>query len=157
MSSCRHVNRKALDEYASFTEQKTELKRRQEENARGEAKIKQLIQTLDLRKDEAIERTFKVGFSQPLCTTQSSLPSRRACISASSAEDKAIEHTFEAGLYATGGSQPWLWALLVLPVEPGQALLEKGAPCSLQTVLVRGQHHTAWGESDWRAGRGEKL
>ena len=57
----RHVNRKALDEYASFTEQKTELKRRQEENARGEAKIKQLIQTLDLRKDEAIERTFKVG------------------------------------------------------------------------------------------------
>ena len=57
----RHVNRKALDEYASFTEQKTELKRRQEENARGEAKIKQLIQTLDLRKDEAIERTFKVS------------------------------------------------------------------------------------------------
>ncbi len=57
---CRHVNRKALDEYASFTEQKSELKRRQEENARGEAKIKQLIQTLDLRKDEAIERTFKV-------------------------------------------------------------------------------------------------
>ncbi len=55
------MNRKALDEYASFTEQKTELKRRQEENARGEAKIKQLIQTLDLRKDEAIERTFKVG------------------------------------------------------------------------------------------------
>ena len=54
------MNRKALDEYASFTEQKTELKRRQEENARGEAKIKQLIQTLDLRKDEAIERTFKV-------------------------------------------------------------------------------------------------
>ena len=55
----RHVNRKALDEYATFTEQKTELKRRQEENAKGEAKIKQLIATLDLRKDEAIERTFK--------------------------------------------------------------------------------------------------
>ena len=67
--TCRHVNRKALDEYASFTEQKTELKRRQEENARGEAKIKQLIQTLDLRKDEAIERTFKV-----LCHLCSSPP-----------------------------------------------------------------------------------
>ena len=64
---CRHVNRKALDEYASFTEQKTELKRRQEENARGEAKIKQLIQTLDLRKDEAIERTFKAGLPITYC------------------------------------------------------------------------------------------
>jgi structural maintenance of chromosome 3 (chondroitin sulfate proteoglycan 6) len=55
----RHVNRKALDQYASFTDQRAELKRRQAENARGEAKIRQLIDTLDLRKDEAIERTFK--------------------------------------------------------------------------------------------------
>lgn len=58
----RHVNRKALDQYAAFTDQRAELARRQEENARGETKIKQLIDTLDLRKDEAIERTFKVGF-----------------------------------------------------------------------------------------------
>ena len=36
------------------------LRKRQEETARAEAKIRQLIQTLDLRKDEAIERTFKV-------------------------------------------------------------------------------------------------
>ena len=35
------------------------LRKRQEETARAEAKIRQLIQTLDLRKDEAIERTFK--------------------------------------------------------------------------------------------------
>lgn len=55
----RHVNRKALDQYAAFTDQRAELARRQEENARSEAKIKQLIETLDLRKDEAIERTFK--------------------------------------------------------------------------------------------------
>ena len=68
------MNRKALDEYASFTEQKTELKRRQEENARGEAKIKQLIQTLDLRKDEAIERTFKVPC--PVCLSH---PRKRYC------------------------------------------------------------------------------
>jgi hypothetical protein len=54
------VNRKALDQYAAFTDQRAELARRQEENGRGEAKIKQLIDTLDLRKDEAIERTFKV-------------------------------------------------------------------------------------------------
>ena len=78
---CRHVNRKALDEHASFTEQKTALKRRQEENARGEAKIKQLIQTLDLRKDEAIERTFKVGCTA-MQATPTVLPPRIACAAA---------------------------------------------------------------------------
>lgn len=57
---CRSVNQKALDQYVNFTEQREELTQRQTENSRGEAKIKQLIQTLDLRKDEAIERTFKV-------------------------------------------------------------------------------------------------
>jgi structural maintenance of chromosome 3 (chondroitin sulfate proteoglycan 6) len=31
----------------------------QQENDRGDDKIRQLIATLDLRKDEAIERTFK--------------------------------------------------------------------------------------------------
>ncbi|KAK9828108.1 hypothetical protein WJX81_005196 [Elliptochloris bilobata] len=55
----QHVNRKALDQWTSFTEERVHLRKRQEENARGEAKIRQLIQTLDLRKDEAIERTFK--------------------------------------------------------------------------------------------------
>lgn len=32
---------------------------RAQENDRGDDKIRQLIDTLDLRKDEAIERTFK--------------------------------------------------------------------------------------------------
>jgi len=55
----RHVNRKALDQWTSFTEERERLRRRQGENARGEAKIRELIKTLDMRKDEAIERTFK--------------------------------------------------------------------------------------------------
>lgn len=59
--ACSHVNKKALDQYTNFTEQREELARRQTENGRGEDKIKQLIQTLDMRKDEAIERTFKVN------------------------------------------------------------------------------------------------
>jgi len=63
----RHVNRKALDQYATFSDQRAELKRRQEENAKGEAKIKELIDNLDLRKDEAIERTFKVGAPHHHC------------------------------------------------------------------------------------------
>lgn len=63
---CSHVNKKALDQYTNFTEQREELARRQTENGRGEDKIKQLIQTLDMRKDEAIERTFKVFPAAPL-------------------------------------------------------------------------------------------
>ena len=60
LHGCSHVNKKALDQYTTFTEQREELARRQIENGRGEDKITQLIKTLDMRKDEAIERTFKV-------------------------------------------------------------------------------------------------
>lgn len=59
---CSHVNKKALDQYTNFTEQREELARRQTENGRAEDKIKLLIQTLDTRKEEAVERTFKVSF-----------------------------------------------------------------------------------------------
>jgi structural maintenance of chromosome 3 (chondroitin sulfate proteoglycan 6) len=54
-----HVNKKALDQYVSFAEQRDELGRRKNENDAASAKIRQLIETLDMRKDEAIERTFK--------------------------------------------------------------------------------------------------
>ena len=60
---CRHVNKKALDQYVNFTEQREELARRQEETVRGNAKIKELIHTLDERKNAAIELTFKVRLS----------------------------------------------------------------------------------------------
>ena len=58
---CSHVNQKALDQYATFIEEREQLKKRQQETEKGDAKIRQLIDTLDMRKDEAIERTFKVG------------------------------------------------------------------------------------------------
>lgn len=58
--NCSHVNKKALDQYVNFSEQRDELVRRRDESIAGEAKIQQLITTLDMRKDEAIERTFKV-------------------------------------------------------------------------------------------------
>ena len=62
------MNKKALDQWASFTEQRGELVRRTQENDRSEVKIRELIGTLDLRKDEAIERTFKVGAALPATT-----------------------------------------------------------------------------------------
>ncbi|KAK0604878.1 hypothetical protein LWI29_020472 [Acer saccharum] len=54
-----HVNKKALDQYVNFTEQREELQRRQAELDAGDEKIKELISVLDQRKDESIERTFK--------------------------------------------------------------------------------------------------
>ncbi|KAK6927481.1 RecF/RecN/SMC, N-terminal, partial [Dillenia turbinata] len=54
-----HVNKKALDQYVNFTEQREELKNRQKELEAGDEKIRELIEVLDRRKDESIERTFK--------------------------------------------------------------------------------------------------
>lgn len=54
-----HVNKKALDQYVNFTEQREELQKRQAELDAGDEKIRELISVLDQRKDEAIERTFK--------------------------------------------------------------------------------------------------
>ncbi|XP_058189390.1 structural maintenance of chromosomes protein 3 [Rhododendron vialii] len=54
-----HVNKKALDQYVNFTEQREELQKRQAELDAGDEKIRELISVLDQRKDESIERTFK--------------------------------------------------------------------------------------------------
>lgn len=54
-----HVNKKALDQYVSFNEQRTTLLARKRELDAGYASIQDLIDVLDKRKDEAILRTFK--------------------------------------------------------------------------------------------------
>ncbi|KAG0033841.1 Structural maintenance of chromosomes protein 3 [Podila clonocystis] len=54
-----HVNKKAFEQYSSFTKQRDSLNQRKEELDASDAAIRELIQTLDQRKDEAIERTFK--------------------------------------------------------------------------------------------------
>ncbi|GJR82974.1 structural maintenance of chromosomes protein 3 [Tanacetum coccineum] len=53
------VNKKALDQYANFTDQREELQKRQQELDAGDEKIKELVSVLDQRKDESIEHTFK--------------------------------------------------------------------------------------------------
>lgn len=58
-----HVNRKALDQYMSFNEQRDTLLQRKSEMDRDTKAIQQLIQSLDAQKDEAILRTFR-GVSQ---------------------------------------------------------------------------------------------
>jgi len=54
-----HVNKKALDQYQQFTEQREELEKRRAEITKAYEKISELIDHLDYKKDEAIERTFK--------------------------------------------------------------------------------------------------
>ena len=54
-----HVNKKALEQYSNFTRQKEQLTERREELDASQNSIEELIDVLDQRKDEAIERTFK--------------------------------------------------------------------------------------------------
>ncbi|GLV31613.1 Structural maintenance of chromosomes 3 [Carabus blaptoides fortunei] len=54
-----HVNKKALDQFMSFSDQKEKLHKRKEELDRGDEKIKELLSMLEQRKVEAIQLTFK--------------------------------------------------------------------------------------------------
>mmetsp|Transcript_30826 Transcript_30826/g.67303 ORF Transcript_30826/g.67303 Transcript_30826/m.67303 type:complete len:1195 (-) Transcript_30826:298-3882(-) len=54
-----HVNKKALDQFLQFTEQREDLNRRQAEVEKSKDKIRELIEGLDRKKDEDIERTFR--------------------------------------------------------------------------------------------------
>ncbi|KAJ5083909.1 Chromosome segregation protein SudA [Penicillium alfredii] len=54
-----HVNKKAFEQYNSFTKQRETLTTRREELDASQNSIDDLISVLDQRKDEAIERTFK--------------------------------------------------------------------------------------------------
>uniref|UniRef100_A0A7S2ANS6 RecF/RecN/SMC N-terminal domain-containing protein n=1 Tax=Octactis speculum TaxID=3111310 RepID=A0A7S2ANS6_9STRA len=54
-----HVNKKALDQYVNFSEQREQLLERKKELDDGSAAIRDLISSLDQQKDEAILRTFK--------------------------------------------------------------------------------------------------
>lgn len=53
------MNKKALDQFLSFSEQKEKLYKRKEELDIGNEKIHELMQNLEMRKVEAIQFTFK--------------------------------------------------------------------------------------------------
>lgn len=59
MKKYNHVNKKALDQFLSFSEQKEKLYKRKEELDVADQKIRELMQTLEMRKVEAIQFTFK--------------------------------------------------------------------------------------------------
>jgi structural maintenance of chromosome 3 (chondroitin sulfate proteoglycan 6) len=53
------VNKKAFEQFNNFTKQRESLQMRREELEASQKSIRDLIEVLDQRKDEAIERTFK--------------------------------------------------------------------------------------------------
>ncbi|KAI5919937.1 condensin complex component SMC3 [Camillea tinctor] len=55
----KHVNKKAFEQYNSFTNQQEQLLKRRKELDQSQQSIEELVAHLDQRKDEAIERTFK--------------------------------------------------------------------------------------------------
>ncbi|KAK3368087.1 RecF/RecN/SMC [Podospora didyma] len=55
----KHINKKAFDQYNSFTTQREQLLKRRKELDSSQSAIEELIEHLDQAKDEAIERTFK--------------------------------------------------------------------------------------------------
>jgi structural maintenance of chromosome 3 (chondroitin sulfate proteoglycan 6) len=55
----KHVNKKAFEQYNNFTQQRETLTKRRKELDSSQGSIEELVQVLDQRKDEAIERTFK--------------------------------------------------------------------------------------------------
>ncbi|KAJ2770883.1 Structural maintenance of chromosomes protein 3, partial [Coemansia nantahalensis] len=54
-----HVNKKAFEQYSVFARQRESIRQRKQELDQSAASIEELIEVLDQRKDEAIERTFK--------------------------------------------------------------------------------------------------
>ncbi|KAI8909533.1 RecF/RecN/SMC [Gorgonomyces haynaldii] len=54
-----HVNKRAFEQYSNFTKQKDELEKRRNELDQSAESIRDLIRTLDQRKEEAIDTTFQ--------------------------------------------------------------------------------------------------
>lgn len=54
-----HVNKKAFEQYNNFTKQRDQLLQRRQDLDSSAKSIEELVEVLDQRKDEAIERTFK--------------------------------------------------------------------------------------------------
>lgn len=65
------MNKKALDQFVNFSEQKEKLIKRQDELDRGYKSIMELMNVLELRKYEAIQLTFKQVCGGGLCSFKS--------------------------------------------------------------------------------------
>jgi structural maintenance of chromosome 3 (chondroitin sulfate proteoglycan 6) len=60
LKAFKDVNKKALDQFNQFTEQREKFRERRDELERGAESIRELITKLDEKKDEAIQNTFRM-------------------------------------------------------------------------------------------------
>mmetsp|Transcript_51571 Transcript_51571/g.122163 ORF Transcript_51571/g.122163 Transcript_51571/m.122163 type:complete len:1202 (+) Transcript_51571:76-3681(+) len=56
----KDVNKKALDQFNQFTEQREKFRERKEELERGASSIRELIRKLDEKKDDALQTTYRM-------------------------------------------------------------------------------------------------
>mmetsp|Transcript_39668 Transcript_39668/g.93971 ORF Transcript_39668/g.93971 Transcript_39668/m.93971 type:complete len:1207 (-) Transcript_39668:191-3811(-) len=60
LKTFKDVNKKALDQFNQFTEQREKFRERKEELEKGADSIRELIRKLDEKKDDAIQTTFRM-------------------------------------------------------------------------------------------------
>ncbi|KAH0832217.1 RecF/RecN/SMC [Lanmaoa asiatica] len=92
-----HVNKKAFEQYNSFTKQRDQLLQRREDLDNSATSIEELVQVLDQRKDEAIERTFKQVASNFEEVFESLVPAGRGRLIIQRRIDQDDEAMDEAG------------------------------------------------------------
>ena len=98
-----HVNKKAMDQYINFSERKEELLKKKNEVDAGAESIQSLIKKLDMRKDEAIMRTFG-GVQKHFSEVFSELvPSGKGSLILEKSDDAEDENT-NSNSYASGES-----------------------------------------------------
>ncbi|KAI4139119.1 MAG: hypothetical protein LQ341_004345 [Variospora aurantia] len=99
-----HVNKKAFEQYNNFTQQRETLTTRREELDKSQTRIDELIQVLDQRKDEAIERTFKQVSKEFAKVFEKLVPAGRGRLVIQRKADRGVEQEEqEDGEDATGG------------------------------------------------------
>uniref|UniRef100_A0A8C2WIJ9 Structural maintenance of chromosomes 3 n=1 Tax=Cyclopterus lumpus TaxID=8103 RepID=A0A8C2WIJ9_CYCLU len=92
-----HVNKKALDQFVNFSEQKEKLIKRQEELDRGHKSIMELMNVLELRKYEAIQLTFKQVRGSPDCSNWSQVGKATLVMKKGDAEGSQSQDEGEGG------------------------------------------------------------
>mmetsp|Transcript_23887 Transcript_23887/g.34260 ORF Transcript_23887/g.34260 Transcript_23887/m.34260 type:complete len:1231 (-) Transcript_23887:592-4284(-) len=90
-----HVNKKAYDQYVNFSEQREDLLGRKVELDKGADKVKELIDSLDHQKDEAINRTFRGVSSHFKEVFQELVPNGAGELILRTAMDESLEKASE--------------------------------------------------------------
>ncbi|KAH8058016.1 hypothetical protein JL722_6562 [Aureococcus anophagefferens] len=123
-----HVNKKALDQYVNFADQRALLLDRRRELDEGATAIEDLIRTLDAKKDEAIDRTFR-GVSKHFADVFSELvPDGEAKLvmvkrpvaeapSQSSASSLSVDAGPFVGVQLSGGQKALVALALVFAIQ----------------------------------------